>query len=152
MDVSCFPLKRVQRVLIWVSLNPFQRLTISIRHKLGLAQSYSTKTRSIRHNLGFGEPYLAESKIHPSQIRTRWTLFNGKQTDESCFPLKRVQRVLICDGWILFSVKWGCTSLNLWRMDLLFRWKGFIESLFVTDGSCFSLKKTRYIHHKLGLA
>ena len=26
-------------------------------------------------------------------------------TDGSCFPLNRVQRVQICDGWILFSVK-----------------------------------------------
>ena len=44
------------------SLNPIQRKTKSIRHKLGLV-----------------EHYLTENKIHPSQIRTRWTLFNGKQ-------------------------------------------------------------------------
>ena len=33
--------------------------------------------------------------------------------DGSCLPLNRVQRILICDGWILFSVKKGSASPNL---------------------------------------
>jgi hypothetical protein len=32
--------------------------------------------------------------------------------DGPCFPLNSVQRVLICDGWILFSVEEGSASHN----------------------------------------
>jgi hypothetical protein len=31
-------------------------------------------------------------------------------TDGSCFPLNKVQRVIICDGWIMFSLKYGSAS------------------------------------------
>jgi hypothetical protein len=73
---------------------------------------FPLKTRLIRHKLGLAEAYLTENKIHPSPIRTRSTLFNGKQ-DAFVTNWIRVQQVLICDGWILFSVKLGSPSPNL---------------------------------------
>jgi hypothetical protein len=91
MDESCFPLNRVQRVLIcdgwilfsfkygsasWTLFNGKQDSSVTNWDSLNPIQR---KTRFIRHKLGLAEPYLKENKIHPSQIRTRWTLFKGKQ-------------------------------------------------------------------------
>ena len=70
--VSCtvFSGKQDPSVTNQDSLNPFQRKTRSIRHKLGLVEPYLTENKIHRHKLGLGEPYSTENKIHPSQIRT----------------------------------------------------------------------------------
>jgi hypothetical protein len=52
-------------------LNPIQRKTRYIRHKLGIAEPYIVENKIHRHKLGLAELYSTEKKIHPSPIMTR---------------------------------------------------------------------------------